>query len=88
MPIAIHIEHLIVEGSPFAASDGAAFRMALERELADLVGRANPSEWSSPHRISVQAKPIAPQQPSIPSWAAASAQSLFQTIVTNCATHR
>ena len=32
MPLHIHLEHLIVEGAPFARSDGPAFRAALERE--------------------------------------------------------
>jgi hypothetical protein len=80
MPINIHIEHLIVEGSPFAASDAAAFRAALERELAWLAARADPSECSSARHVSLQAKSISPAQPSLASWAAASARSLITAV--------
>lgn len=80
MPINIHIEHLVVEGSPFAASDAAAFRTALERELAGIAARTDPSECSSARHVSLQAKSIAPPQPSLSSWAAASARSLFQAV--------
>ena len=77
MPINIQIEHLVVEGSPFAASDAAAFRMALERELAAIAAATDAAGWPPARRTSVQAPAISPAQPSLASWAAASARSLI-----------
>jgi hypothetical protein len=80
MPIHIHIEHLILENTPFARSDSAAFHTALERELSVLASAANTDEWSPARRTSLQANAISPPQPNISTWAAASAQSLFAAV--------
>jgi hypothetical protein len=80
MPINIHIEHLVVEGSPFAASDAAAFRSALERELAAVAAATDAAGWPPARRTSVQAPAISPAQPSLSSWAADSARSLIAAV--------
>ena len=80
MPLHIHIEHLIVEGAPFARSDGRAFRVALERELSALASSTDISGWAAARRTSVQAAAIAPAQPSLSTWAADSARSLFNAL--------
>jgi hypothetical protein len=81
MPLNIHIDHLILEGAPFAASDSRAFRAALERELvAQSVGmEAHP--WSSIRHTSLNAPDISPGAPaSLQSWAAASVRSLLAAV--------
>jgi hypothetical protein len=80
MPISIHIEHLILEDTPFAKSDAATFRAALERELSSLASTTDASGWSSTRSHSIQASVISPPQSSISTWAATSAQSLFNAI--------
>lgn len=81
MPIHIHIEHLVIEGAPFAASDSRAFRTALERELAARSVGMEAQPWSSVRRVSVNAPDISPAAPaSLQSWAAASARSLIAAI--------
>jgi len=80
MPLHIHIEHLIVEGAPFAPSDGPAFRAALERELSALASSSDASGWATAQRTSVKAAAIAPAQPSVTTWAADSARSLFNSL--------
>ena len=80
MPIHIHIEHLVIEGAPFAASDSRAFRAALERELAAQSASMN-VDWKSARRVSVNAPDISPASPaSLQSWAAASARSLLAAV--------
>ena len=80
MPLHIHIEHLVLEGAPFATSDGPAFRAALERELSALASSADATGWTAARRTSVQAAAIAPTQPSLSTWAADSARSLFNAL--------
>jgi hypothetical protein len=81
MPINIHIEHLVVEGSPFAASDAAAFRTALERELAAVAAAATDAAgWPPARRTSLPAPANSPAQPSHSTWAADSARSLIAAV--------
>lgn len=81
MPIHINIEHLVIEGAPFAASDSRAFRSALERELAARSVGMEAQQWSSVRRTSVNAPDISPTAPaSLNSWAAASARSLLSAL--------
>jgi hypothetical protein len=81
MPIHIHIEHLVIEGAPFAASDSRAFRSALERELAARSVGMESQPWSSVRRGAVNAPDISPSAPaSLNSWATSSARSLLAAI--------
>lgn len=81
MPVHLHIEHLVIEGAPFAASDSRAFRAALERELAAKSVEMESRPWSSVRRASIHAPEISPAAPaSLHSWAASSAGSLLAAI--------
>ena len=81
MPLHLHIEKLIVEGSPFAVSDSRAFRMALERELAAQSAGMDTSDWPATRHASLKAPEISPSAPqSMQSWAAASARSLLAAV--------
>lgn len=81
MSLHLHIEQLIVEGTPFAASDSRAFRAALERELAAQSAGMATTGWSAEHHTSVRTPQISPSAPhSIQSWAAASASSLLAAL--------
>lgn len=81
MSLNIHIEHLVLEGAPFAASDSRAFRTALERELAAQSAGMEAHPWSSIRRTLVNAPDISPAAPaSLQSWAAASARSLLAAV--------
>lgn len=81
MAIHIHIEQLVIEGAPFAASDSRAFRTALERELAARSVGMEAQPWSSGRRVSVKAPDISPAAPaSLDSWATSSARSLLAAI--------
>jgi hypothetical protein len=81
MPLHIHIDHLVLEGAPFPASDSRAFRAALERELAAQSAGMEAHRWSPVRRTSVNAPDISPAAPaSLNSWAAASARSLLAAV--------
>lgn len=81
MPLVLNIEHLILEGTPFAASESRAFRTALERELAVQTAGMELSNSESGRRVSVTAPEIPPGTPaSLQAWAAASASSLISAI--------
>jgi len=81
MSLNLHIEHLILEGTPFAASESRAFRAALERELtAQSAGIELPGA-ASMRRVSVRAPAIRPgEAASIQTWAAATARSLIAAV--------
>jgi hypothetical protein len=81
MPLNLHIEHLVLEGAPFASSDCRVFRAALERELATQSAGMETHPWSSVRHTSVNAPDISPAAPaSLQSWAAASASSLLVAV--------
>lgn len=81
MPLHLHIEKLVLEGSPFATSDSRAFRAAFERELAAQSAGMNTSDWSATHHASLKAPEISPSAPqSMQSWAAASARNLLAAL--------
>lgn len=80
MPTHIHIEHLILEGTPLAASDSRAFRLALERELTARSVGMEARPWSSVRHVSVNAPAISPAPASLQSWAVASARSLLAAV--------
>lgn len=81
MSLHLHIEQLILEGTPFAASESRVFRAALERELAAQSAGMDANDWSAMRHTSLRAPEISPSAPqSIQSWAAASARSLLASL--------
>ncbi|MDA1273067.1 MAG: hypothetical protein O2960_03295 [Verrucomicrobia bacterium] len=81
MPLHIHIEHVVLEGTSFAASDSRAFRAALERELAAQSAGMEARPWSSGRRNLVNAPDISPSAlASLSSWAESSARSLLAAV--------
>lgn len=81
MPLHLHIEQLILEGSPFAPSDSRAFRAALERELALQSAAIEMAGLTSSRWVSLKAPEISPSAPhSLHAWAAASARSLLAAV--------